>query len=735
MKTNVYNISGMSCAACSASVNRVVSRLDGVVTCDVNLITGKMTVTFDEKKVSDTDFFRVVEKAGFGITPEETKEEKKEEEKTPIYPMVFSFISTAVLLFVSMGTMIFEGLKLPSIIDPSHNPLNFALIQILLCIPSLYFGRHFFIKGLPLLFKGHPNMDSLVAIGATASFIYSLVVTCTIPTNHHAVHNLYFESVATVITLVMFGKFLEAKSRNKTLSAIKSLMELQPDTAVVRRDGIDISLPIDEVQLDDILVVKDGSKIPLDGVILKGETSVDESMFTGESLPIEKKEGDSVTGGSLNITGLVLIKVTHKGDDTALSKIIKFVEDAQSKKAPISKTADKVAGIFVPLVIVIALVSALVWLIITKNIGTALKIFTSVLVIACPCSLGLATPTAIMVGTGMGAVKGILIRNGEVLETTHKIKVAVFDKTGTLTEGKPSITDIIATDENRLLSAVATAEQGSIHPIAKAINEYCLSKNIKTLNAESISTVTGKGILCKLRNKTILAGNKEFLEENGIAVNEESANLLASQGKSLVFVAENGEYLGLLALADTLKPTSKEAIAKLKSMGIKTVLLSGDNKLCAEHIGSELEVDRIYSEVLPTEKADIIEKIRKENGSVLMVGDGINDAPALTAADVGCAIGKGSDIAIESADIVLMKSDPKDVCKAINLSHYTIENIKENLFWAFCYNMGLIPVAAGVLFPFTGLLLSPMLGGLAMSLSSVCVVSNALRLKLKEKKL
>lgn len=735
MKTNVYNISGMSCAACSASVNRVVSRLDGVVTCDVNLITGKMTVTFDEKKVSDTDFFRVVEKAGFGITPEKTKEEKKEEEKTPIYPMVFSFISTAVLLFVSMGTMIFEGLKLPSVIDPSHNPLNFALIQILLCIPSLYFGRHFFIKGLPLLFKGHPNMDSLVAIGATASFIYSLVVTCTIPTNHHAVHNLYFESVATVITLVMFGKFLEAKSRNKTLSAIKGLMELQPDTAVVRRDGIDISLPIDEVQLDDILVVKDGSKIPLDGVILKGETTVDESMFTGESLPVEKKEGDSVTGGSLNITGLVLIKVTHKGNDTALSKIIKFVEDAQSKKAPISKTADKVAGIFVPLVIVIALVSGLIWLIITKNIGTALKIFTSVLVIACPCSLGLATPTAIMVGTGMGAVNGILIRNGEVLETTHKIKVAVFDKTGTLTEGKPSITDIIATDENQLLSAVATAEQGSIHPIAKAINEYCLSKNINSFNAESISTVTGKGILCKLRNKTILAGNKEFLEENGIAVNEESANFLASQGKSLVFVAENGEYLGLLALADTLKPTSKEAIAKLKSMGIKTVLLSGDNKLCAEHIGSELEVDRVYSEVLPTEKADIIEKIRKENGSVLMVGDGINDAPALTAADVGCAIGKGSDIAIESADIVLMKSDPKDVCKAINLSHYTIKNIKENLFWAFCYNIGLIPIAAGVLFPFTGLLLSPMLGGLAMSLSSVCVVSNALRLKLKEKKL
>ncbi|MBO5321919.1 MAG: copper-translocating P-type ATPase [Clostridia bacterium] len=734
MKTSVYNISGMSCAACSASVNRVVSRLEGVVDCEVNLITGKMTVTFDEKKVSDTDFFRVVEKAGFGITPEEKKEDKKEE-KAPLYPMIISFISTAVLLFISMGSMLFEGLKLPSIINPSQSPLNFALIQILLCIPALYFGRHFFIKGLPLLFKGHPNMDSLVAIGATASFIYSLVITFTIPNNPHAVHNLYFESVATVITLVMFGKFLETKSRNKTLSAIKSLMELQPDTAVVKRDGVDISLPIEEVQIGDILVVKDGSKIPLDGVILKGETSVDESMFTGESLPVEKKEGDSVTGGSLNITGLVLIKVTHKGEDTALSKIIKFVEDAQSKKAPISKTADKVAGVFVPLVIVIALISALIWLIITKNIGTALKIFTSVLVIACPCSLGLATPTAIMVGTGMGAVSGILIRNGEVLETTHKIKVAVFDKTGTLTEGKPAVTDIIANDENRLLSAVATAEQGSIHPIAKAINEYCLFKNIKGLDTESISTVTGKGIACKTDKKTILAGNKEFLEENGIAVNEDTADLLASQGKSLVFVAENGEYLGLIALADTLKSTSKEAIVKLKSMGIKTVLLSGDNKLCAEYIGSQIEVDEVYSEVLPTQKADIVEKIRKENGSVLMVGDGINDAPALTAADVGCAIGKGSDIAIESADIVLMKSDPKDVCKAINLSHYTIKNIKENLFWAFCYNTILIPVAAGVLFPFTGLLLSPMLGGLAMSLSSVCVVVNALRLKLKEKKL
>ena len=736
MKTKVYDISGMSCAACSASVTRVVSRLEGVTECDVNLIAGKMTVTFDEERVGDGDFVRVVEKAGFGIAEEKTAKKKEIKEKgTPVYPIVVSLVFTAILLIISMGTMLFESLKLPTIISPDMNPYNFALTQFILCLPALYFGRKFFIKGLPLLFKGHPNMDSLVGIGATVSLIYSIVMTYTIPQNPHAVHNLYYESVAVVISLVMLGKFLEEKSRNKTLSSIKKLMELTPETAIVRREGKDITLPTEQVEIGDILVIKEGSKIPLDGVILEGETSVDESMLTGESLPVNKVIDDPVTGGSLNLTGFILVRVTRKGEDTTLAKIIKFVEEAGNKKAPISKTADKVAGVFVPIVIGISLLSALIWLIAGKDIGFILKIMTSVLVVACPCSLGLATPTAVMVGTGLGASNGILIRNGEVLETLHNTRVAVFDKTGTVTEGVPKVTDIVAKDKKRLLTAANYGELYSVHPIAKAILEQGKRDNIICDGDIQTESVAGKGISCVANGNEILVGSREFLEEKGIEVKEDKAEELARQGKSLVFVAENKEYLGLVAVADSLKETSVTAIKKLKSKGIKTVLLSGDNKLCAEYIGSQLGVDEVYSEVLPTEKSQIVEEIRKKYGSTLMVGDGINDAPALTSADVGCAIGNGSDIAIESADIVLMKSDPEDVARAVNLSKYTIINIKENLFWAFCYNSILIPVAAGVLYPFTEILLSPMLAGLAMSLSSICVVTNALRLKLKEKKL
>lgn len=736
MKTKVYDISGMSCAACSASVTRVVSRLEGVTECDVNLIAGKMTVTFDEERVGDGDFVRVVEKAGFGIAEEKIAKKKEIKEKgTPVYPIVVSLIFTAILLIISMGTMLFESLKLPTIISPDINPYNFALTQFILCLPALYFGRKFFIKGLPLLFKGHPNMDSLVGIGATVSLVYSIVMTYTIPQNPHAVHNLYYESVAVVISLVMLGKFLEEKSRNKTLSSIKKLMELTPETAIVRREGKDITLPTEQVEIGDILVIKEGSKIPLDGVILEGETSVDESMLTGESLPVNKVIDDPVTGGSLNLTGFILVRVTRKGEDTTLAKIIKFVEEAGNKKAPISKTADKVAGVFVPIVIGISLLSALIWLIAGKDIGFILKIMTSVLVVACPCSLGLATPTAVMVGTGLGASNGILIRNGEVLETLHNTRVAVFDKTGTVTEGVPKVTDIVAKDKKRLLTAANYGELYSVHPIAKAILEQGKRDNIICEGDIQTKSVAGKGISCVANGNEILVGSREFLEEKGIEVKEDKAEELARQGKSLVFVAENKEYLGLVAVADSLKETSVTAIKKLKSKGIKTVLLSGDNKLCAEYIGSQLGVDEVYSEVLPTEKSQIVEEIRKKYGSTLMVGDGINDAPALTSADVGCAIGNGSDIAIESADIVLMKSDPEDVARAVNLSKYTIINIKENLFWAFCYNSILIPVAAGVLYPFTEILLSPMLAGLAMSLSSICVVTNALRLKLKEKKL
>lgn len=737
IKTEEYIISGMACAACSASVNRVVSRLEGVTTCDVNLITGKMTVTFDETKVTPSDFFRVVEKAGFGIEPVKNENKEKphtKEKKESALPIVISLIFSAVLLYISMGQMIFENLPLPQIINMNSNPFNFALTQLLLCLAPLYFGRNFFTKGIPLLFKGHPNMDSLVSIGAGASLIYSIVMTYSISFNPHAVHNLYYESVAVVITLVMLGKFLERRSKAKTTAAITKLMELAPDTAIVLRNGKEYTIATKDVLLNEILVVKSGNKIPLDGIITEGNSNVDESMLTGESIPVEKTVGDSVTGGSLNIDGLIYVKVTHTGDDTALSKIIKFVEDAQSKKAPISKVADRVAGIFVPAVMAIATLSALIWLIFSKDISFALKIFTSVLVVACPCALGLATPTAIMVGTGLGASNGILIRNGEVLETTHKIKVAVFDKTGTVTMGKSTVTDIMAPDEELFLRYTLSAEKGSEHPLAKAIVNYAEEKNIQPQEISDFKNISGKGVKCIIGNETVLVGKKDFLKENGIDISafSQSADALAAQGKSLIFTALGSNVLGIAAISDPLKPTSKEAFLQLKSLGIKTVLLSGDNKLCAEYIGSKLSADIIYSEVLPQEKADIIDKIRSEYGSVMMVGDGINDAPALTRADIGCAIGSGSDIAIESADIVLMKNDPSDVYKAVNLSRLTIKNIKQNLFWAFCYNTVCIPIAAGLLFPFGGPLLSPMLGGLAMSLSSVFVVGNALRLRGKK---
>ena len=733
MKTEQYVISGMSCAACSASVNRVVTRLNGVESCDVNLITGKMTVTFDEAVVGQPDFIRVVEKAGFGITPDiPVKKEKeiKEKRESPI-PIIISAIFSGILLYISMGQMLFESIPLPAFINMNTQPFNFALSQLLLCLPALYFGRKFFINGIPLLFRGHPNMDSLVSVGAGASLIYSIVMTYNIAYNPHAVHNLYYESVAVVITLVMLGKFFERRSKAKTADAIKKLMELSPDTATVLRNGKEFIIPTEEVVIGDILVVKPGAKIALDGIITEGVTSADESMLTGESLPVEKAVGDRVTGGSLNINGLIKVKVTHIGQDTALAKIIKFVEDAQSKKAPISKTADKVAGIFVPAVIAVAVISALIWLIAGKEISFVLKIFTSVLVVACPCALGLATPTAIMVGTGLGAANGILIRNGEVLETTHKIKVAVFDKTGTVTTGQPTVTDIFAEKEDEFLKYTAAAESGSEHPLGKAVINLAKQRSIDFPAPQNFQNISGKGIECKVGEDKILVGKAAFIKEYGIDTSSylKKAEEMASMGKSLVFTALNGKLLGFAAISDQLKPTSKDAFKQLKNGGIKTVLLSGDNKLCAEFIGKELEADGVYSQVLPEEKAQIIDEIRLKYGSVIMVGDGINDAPALSRADIGCAIGSGSDIAIEAADIVLMKNDPCDVWHAVNLSRLTIRNIKQNLFWAFCYNTICIPIAAGLLFAFGGPLMSPMLGGLAMSLSSVFVVGNALRLR------
>ncbi len=739
MKQEEYIISGMSCAACSSSVQRVVSRLEGVESCDVNLITGKMTVSYDEQKTGQADFTRVVEKAGFGIrpyTPEKAEKPKAAEKKNGGFGgTVVSAVLSALLLYISMGQMLTDKLPVPPFMNMSGDPYGFALTQLLLCIPVMFIGRRFFTHGIPLLLRGNPNMDSLVAVGAGASFIYSVVMTYMIPYNMHAVHNLYYESVAVVITLVALGKQLEEHSKRRTASAVEKLMRLSPDTARVLRGGSEVTVPTKEVAVGETVIVKPGESIPLDGKIIKGESSADESMLTGESLPIEKTEGSLVTGGSINISGVIYVTVTKIGKDTALAKIIKFVEDAQNKKAPISKTADKVAGVFVPVVITIAVLAAAAWLIAGKDISFALRVFTSVLVIACPCALGLATPTAVMVGTGLGAENGILIRNGEILEITHTVKAAVFDKTGTVTVGKAAVTDVFADDKERLLKIAAAAEADSAHPLAQAVLAYAAENGITVAGrAEKSEYISGKGLKCLINGENILLGNASLLEDNGADISKyrETGDRLAGEGKSLIYAAVNGECIGLTAVADQVRETSKDAFARLKKLGIKTVILSGDNKACAEYIGATVGADEVYSEVLPEEKAKIISEIKQKYGVVMMVGDGINDAPALTEADIGCAVGGGSDIAIEAADIVLMKNDPLDVPRAIRLSRLTITNIKENLFWAFCYNAICIPIAAGLLYVFGGTLLSPMLAGLAMSLSSVFVVGNALRLRSKK---
>ena len=737
MKQEQYNISGMSCAACSSSVQRVVSKLNGVESCEVNLITGKMTVNFDETKTGEPDFIRVVEKAGFGIEADKPKAEEKQEkkEKSGLAPLVISAILSAILLYISMGQMLTDRLPVPFFMNMHSSPWGFALTQLLLCIPVLFLGKKFFTSGIPLLLKGHPNMDSLVAVGAGASFIYSVVMTYMIPYDTHAVHNLYYESVAVVITLVALGKHMERRSMKKTALAVQKLMELSPDTALVLRDGKEYTVPTAEVGVGETLLVKPGAKIPLDGVVTQGDSSADEAMLTGESMPVLKTVGSEVIGGSINLNGVIYVKVTRVGGDTALSKIIKFVEDAQNKKAPISKTADKVAGVFVPVVILIALLSATAWLIAGKDISFALRVFTSVLVIACPCALGLATPTAVMVGTGLGASNGILIRNGEILEITHKVKAVIFDKTGTVTVGKPAVTDVITDNERLLLETALAVEALSDHPLAKAVTEYAKASGINTdIRPENTENISGKGVSALLNGEEILVGSLSLLKENGIDTleYENTAQMLSIEGKSIIFTAVNKKAIGIIAVADSLKETSTEAFLRLQKLGVKTVLLSGDNKACAEYIGRSLNADEIYSEVLPEQKALIVGKLRKKYGTVMMVGDGINDAPALTEADIGCAVASGSDIAIESADIVLMKSDPNDIPRAIRLSRLTITNIKENLFWAFCYNTVCIPIAAGLLYAFGGPLLSPMLAGLAMSLSSVFVVVNALRLRGKK---
>lgn len=731
MKEEVYIISGMSCAACSSAVERVTRKIDGVSRSEVNLTTGKMTIVYDEAKVKPKMIKDKVKKAGFGI--EADGEEKAEVQtddglKRQKQELIGAVILTVMLLYVSMGQMFKYRVPVPDIINMDLSPSNFALTQLLLTIPILYFGRRFFINGFKALFHRNPNMDSLVAIGSGCSFLYSLYLTYLLPYDAHNVHHLYYESAAVVITFIMVGKFLESRNKEKTKGAIKKLMELAPDTALLVENGETREVASETLKIGDIVLVKPGAKIPLDGIVKEGSGGVDESMLTGESLPVEKEIGSEVIGGSINCNGVLYVEISRVGADTTLSKIIKFVEDAQGKKAPISKIADKVAGIFVPTVIAIAVIASVIWAVTGKDASFVLRIFTSVLVIACPCALGLATPTAIMVGTGLGASNGILIRSGEALEITHNTKVAVLDKTGTVTEGKPAVTEIITfgIEENELLRYVGAVEAASDHPLAKAIVERAGNITDKVSDFENIS---GMGLRAVVDGKEVLVGNKRLMQGIDVTKAEADISRLSNNGETPMYAAIDGRLAGIISVADKIKKSSVEAIDKLKKAGIKVCLLTGDNRAAAEHIGEIVRADEVIAEVLPQDKAEVVKRFQGEGNTVMMVGDGINDAPALVQADVGAAIGGGSDIAIESADIVLMKSDLNDVYKAVKLSRMTIKNVKENLFWAFCYNTIGIPIAAGLLYPINGMLLSPMFAGLAMSLSSVCVVSNALRLR------
>ena len=744
MREEKYDISGMHCAACSASVERVTRKLPGVERSEVNLTTGIMTINYDEAQCTQEQIIAKVEKAGFGAAlhlehPAPAAAQNAEDAEAAALrrrktELIAAAVFSAVLLYVSMGQMLPFGLPalpLPDLFSMHTHPMNFAVLQLILAVPVLYCGRNFFHGGFKSLFHGNPNMDSLVAIGSGCSFAYSLVMTFLISDDPSYVHNLYYESSAVVLTLVSLGKFLESRNMQKTKGAITALMKLSPDTAVLADTGREI--PTSQLKVGDVVLVKPGARVPADGTVTQGESSVNEAMLTGESLPVEKAPGSEVIGGSVNENGVLYVRVTRTGDDTTLSRIIRFVEDAQGRKAPISKTADKVAGVFVPVVMGIALLAAVIWAVAGQEFSFVLRVFTSVLVIACPCALGLATPTAIMVGTGLGARHGILIRSGEILEITHSVDTVVLDKTGTVTEGAPAVTEVLPHQctSDDLLSAAAAVEAVSAHPLANAITAYAKEHGHgDPARPESFENLSGRGLRAELGGVTVLAGNRRLLEESGVDVTPLSADAerLSAQGQTPMYFARDGELLGLISVADPVKETSAAAIRQMKEQGIRTVLLTGDNRAAADHIGALVGVDEVIAEVLPEEKAGVVEKLQADGRKVMMVGDGINDAPALTAATVGCAIGSGSDIAIESADIVLMRSDLQDVPRAIRLSRLTLRDIKQNLFWAFCYNTIGIPIAAGLLYALGGPLLSPMFAGAAMSLSSVCVVGNALRL-------
>ncbi|MBU5595120.1 heavy metal translocating P-type ATPase [Amphibacillus sp. MSJ-3] len=736
------SISGMTCASCAQTVEKTSAKLDGVLKSQVNLATEKLMIEYDPTKVSMTDVTSAIADAGYqakediegSLNSYDEVKNKKTEQMDSIWRRFWlSAVFAIPLLYISMGPMV--GLPLPLIIDPDANAIYFATLQLILTAPVIALGWSYYTGGYKALFKGHPNMDSLIALGTSAAVLYSLVATFHVWAGDPSYsHELYYESAAVILTLITLGKYLETRSKGKTSEAIEKLMDLAPKTATVIRDGQELKLAIDEVVVGDQMIVKPGEKIPVDGVITEGRTSVDESMLTGESIPVEKNIGDSLVGGSFNKNGTVRYQATKVGKDTALAQIIQLVEDAQGSKAPIAKMADVISGYFVPIVIGLALVSGLAWYFSGQTGIFALTIMISVLVIACPCALGLATPTAIMVGTGKGAEHGVLIKGGEALETTHKVEMIVFDKTGTITEGKPVVTDIITnetTTDQELLRLAASAEKGSEHPLGEAIVREAEAKGLDLIDIQSFEAIPGHGIEVSVNDKKLLAGNRKLMDDRKISLGDLAAesDRLANEGKTPMYIAIDEGMAGIIAVADTVKENSAKAIERLHKMGIEVGMITGDNSRTAEAIAKQVGIDRVMSEVLPEDKANEVKKIQDEGRKVAMVGDGINDAPALAQADIGIAIGSGTDVAIESADIVLMRSDLLDVSSAIQLSRATIRNIKENLFWAFAYNVLGIPFAMGVFHIFGGPLLSPMIAGAAMSLSSVSVLANALRLK------
>ena len=732
-----YTVTGMSCASCANAVERALNK-NNDINASVNFATEKLNIEYDEKKYNFDKIREIVESAGYGLVEDMIEDKKmelyQEKIKSLKNRLILAIIFVVPLLYISMGHML--GAVLPEFLNPKVNPLNFALAQFVLTLPIIYAGRDFFLHGFKNLVRKSPTMDSLIAIGATAAVLYGIYATFRIVTVDPEAHmDLYYETAGTIITLILFGKLLEAKTKGQTSSAIKKLIGLQPKKAKIIENGAEKEVLIENLKVGDIVIVKPGEKIAVDGRIVEGATSIDESMLTGESLPVSKKVGDKVVGGSINKNGSIRFEATEIGKNTVLSQIIKLVEEAQGSKAPISRMADIVSAYFVPIVIGIAIITGIAWFLSGSGLVTALSFFIAVLVIACPCALGLATPTSIMVGTGKGAENGILIKSGEALETAHKIKTVVFDKTGTITKGKPVLTDLIAYgkyNENELLKIAASVENDSEHPLAEAIVNKAKEKNIEIKPYEKFRAMPGYGIRAIFEGKEVQIGNRKLMENRkiNVEISQKDYDILSNEGKTPMYISIDNELAGLVAVADVIKETSKEAIEKLKKMGIKTIMLTGDNEKTAKFIAKQVGIDDVISEVLPYQKSQKVKELQEKDEFVAMVGDGINDSPALAQANVGIAIGNGTDIAIESADIVLIRNDLRDVAGAISLSKATITNIKENLFWALFYNVLGIPFAAGIFYAFfNGPKLDPMIAAFAMSFSSVSVLGNALRLK------